>query len=103
MAEDLSPFFAGLDAQRVTFKATGGDRLVQGYFDNAFINADIGEAVLDTTAPRFTCRASEVAFLKVPSVYRGMEVWISGVKYSLIQVQPEGTGLATVTLAHEEQ
>jgi hypothetical protein len=103
MPEDLSPFFAGLDAQRVTFKAPGGDRLVQGYFDNAFINADLGEAVLDTTAPRFTCRASEVAFLKVPSEYRGMDVLISGVKYSLIQVQPEGTGLATVSLAHEEQ
>ena len=32
-----------------------------------------------------------------------MDVIVSGVKYSLIQVQPEGTGLATVTLAHEEQ
>jgi hypothetical protein len=103
MPEDLSPFFAGLDAQRVTFKAPGGDRLVLGYFDNAFINADLGEAVLDTTAPRFTCRASELAFLKTPSQFRGMEVLISGVKYSLIQVQPEGTGTATVTLAHEEQ
>ena len=51
MAEDLSPFFAGLDSQRVTFKTPKGDRLVQGYFDNAFINADLGEAVLDTTAP----------------------------------------------------
>ena len=103
MPEDLSPFFAGLDSQRVTFKTSKGDRLVLGYFDNAFINADLGEAVLDTTAPRFTCRASEVAFLKVPSEYRGMDVLVSGVKYSLLQVQPEGTGLATVTLAHEEQ
>lgn len=103
MPEDLSPFFAGLDSQRVTFKAPGGDRHVLGYFDNAFINADLGEAVLDTTAPRFTCRASELTFLKVPSLYRGMDVLISGVKYSLIRVQPEGTGLVTVTLAHEEQ
>lgn len=103
MNEDLSPFFAGLDSQRVIFKTPKGERLVLGYFDNAFINADLGEAVLDTTAPRFTCRAAEVDFLKVPSDYRGMEVCIAGVKYSLITKQPEGTGLATITLAHEEQ
>jgi hypothetical protein len=103
MAEDLSPFFAGLDSQRVVFKAPGGDRYVLGYFDNAFTNADIGEVILDTTAPRFTCKASEVAFLKVPNDYRGMVVMVAGVKFSLIQKQPEGTGLATITLAHEEQ
>lgn len=103
MREDLSAFFAGLDAQRVTFKAPGGDRMVLGYFDNSFVDANIGETVLDTTTPRFTCRAADVAFLKVPSEFRGMEVRVSGVKFSLIQVQPEGTGLATVVLAHEEQ
>jgi hypothetical protein len=102
MAEDLSPFFAGLDSQKVIFKTTTGDRLVLGYFDNAFISADMGEAVLDTTQPRFTCKAVDVAFLKVPREFRGMDVLVAGRKFSLLQVQPEGTGIATVTLAHED-
>lgn len=101
--EDLSPFFAGLDAQRVLFVTPKGHEEVLGYFDNAFINADIGEVVLDTTAPRFMCRAADLRFLGKPKDFRGMEVRIGETKYSLIQVQPEGTGLATVTLAHEDQ
>jgi hypothetical protein len=28
-------------------------------------------------------------------------VGVAGQTYSIIQIQPEGTGLATVTLAHE--
>ncbi len=101
--EDLSPFFAGLDAQRVVFLTPKGRVEVLGYFDNAFVNADIGEVVLDTTQPRFMCKASDLRFLGKPSEFRGMEVRIGETKYSLVQVQPEGTGLATVVLAHEEQ
>lgn len=69
----------------------------KGIFDKSFVDANIGETVLDTTAPRLTCIASEVAV-----VPREAMVSIRGKAYSVTQIQPDGTGFAIVQLAHEE-
>lgn len=95
-AEDLSPFFAGLDAQPITIHLESGDVVIEGYFDNGFFNTQIGETMLDTTAPRFTCKASDIAGTPEQSL-----VTIAGAAYSIFQIQPEGTGLSTVQLAIE--
>lgn len=94
--ENLSVFFSGLDAQTATFIANGQPRLVQCFFDNAFFDRSVGETVLDTTQPRITCQMAALS-----GVERESLVEVAGKTFSIIQIQPEGTGLATVTLAHE--
>lgn len=69
----------------------------KGIFDNGFVDAAIGETAMDTTAPRLTCAQSDVA-----SLPREAMVTIRGKAYSVVQVQPDGTGFAIVHLAHEE-
>lgn len=69
----------------------------KGIFDNGFVDANIGETVLDTTAPRLTCVASDVA-----NVPREATVTVRGKSYSVTQIQPDGTGFSIVHLAHEE-
>lgn len=68
----------------------------RGIFDNSFVDANIGETVLDTTAPRLTCVASDVV-----NVPREATVTVRGKTYSVTQIQPDGTGFAIVQLAHE--
>jgi hypothetical protein len=94
--EDLAPFFAGLDAKELTFHTDSGNRIVTGYFDNAFFNSQIGETILDTTQPRLT-----VVYSEVSDIPRETMVTVDGKLHSIIQIQPEGTGMATITLAIE--
>ena len=102
MPEDLSPFFDGLDRAELRIVTPQGSRRVTGYFDNSYVSAELGEVTLDTTQPRFTCKAADICWLPHPSVFRGWNAYVGKTRYSLVQVQPEGTGLATVILAHEE-
>ena len=69
---------------------------VNAIFDNSFVDAAIGETAMDTTAPRLTCQASEVATLP-----REALVVIRGKSYSVVQVQPDGTGFTVIHLASE--
>lgn len=108
MAENLRVFFQGLDHGTAVFVTPKGKKEVKVYFDNAFINADLGEAVLDTTAPRLTCVSADLSFLpRDPKAYRGWDVFVTSpmmpkTRFSLVQIQPEGTGISTIILAHEE-
>ena len=85
----------------LVFEWTTGDDETEtltcrGIFDNSFVDANIGETVLDTTAPRLTCIADEVE-----DVPREATVTVRGKTYSVTQIQPDGTGFAIVQLAHE--
>jgi hypothetical protein len=68
----------------------------KGIFDNSFTDTNIGETILDTTAPRLTCLASDVV-----NVPREAMVDVRGKAYSVTQIQPDGTGFSIVQLAHE--
>jgi hypothetical protein len=70
---------------------------VRAIFDNAFVDTATGEIVLDTTAPRLTAKATDVA-----AIPREAVVTIRERVYSVVQIQPDGTGFAMVQLAHEE-
>lgn len=96
MTENLDIFFSGLDSLDVTFNLEDGPRVVRGYFDNAYFDQSVGELILDTTQPRFTCKQSDA--IGIP---RETTVQIGSVLYSVLTVQPEGTGIATIHLAHE--
>lgn len=95
--ENLDVFFSSLDSQEVTFTLSSGIRkTIRGYFDNAFFDTQIGETAMDTTQPRFTCKATDLV-----GIVRENGVVIAGKNFSVVQIQPEGTGLAVVALAHE--
>lgn len=86
--------------EEIVFEWENGDGeesvTCRGIFDNSFVDANIGETALDTTAPRLTCIAADVA-----NVPREALVTIRGKAYSVTQIQPDGTGFSIVHLAHE--
>ena len=93
---NLDVFFSGLDHTEILFALPTGTRIVRGYFDNAFFDSAVGEVVLDSTQPRFQCKEQDVA-----SIPRETACKVEGKDYTVMEIQPDGTGLATVTLAHE--
>jgi len=96
--ENLDVFFSGLDRATATFQlADNQTRDIVGYFDRAFYDAAVGENILDTTQPRFTCKLSDLA-----GVAREMEVTINSETFYVVAIHPEGTGLATVMLGFVE-
>jgi hypothetical protein len=69
---------------------------LKGIFDDSFVDAATGETVLDTTQPRVTCLAEDA--LTIP---REAVTTIRGKAYSVTKIQPDGTGMAIIQLAHE--
>ena len=99
MSEDLSVFFSDLDSQSAVFTTPSGSRSVKGFFDNSFFDSSVGETVLDTTAPRFTCILSDIVGLKE----NRDRVVIAGKTWKIDRIQPEGAGLCTVCLGEVTQ
>lgn len=93
---DLDVFFSGLDHTEIHFALPTGTKIVRGYFDNAFFDSSVGEVVLDSTQPRFQCKASDVS-----GIPRETPCKVEGKSYTVLEIQPDGTGCAVVTLAHE--
>jgi len=96
MNEDMSIFFDGLDSVLAEFVTGNSSWYVQGYFDNGFYDTSVGDVVLDTTQPRFTCDS-----YKISKIQRGSSVIIKSKEYKIIQIQPDGTGTSVVLLSHE--
>ncbi len=95
MKENLDIFISHF-GQDVVFENGGTLHEIRAIFDNAFYDASIGEIVLDTTQPRLTCKLEDIRGIK-----RGDYVNIEEKKFSVLQIQPDGTGMATALLAHE--
>ena len=68
----------------------------KGNFDEAYTDNNLGEQVIGQGQPRFTCVASLVA-----NVERGMPCVVKGKTYSVLQVEPDGTGMAVVVLSYQ--
>ena len=72
----------------------GGARVVRGIFDDPYLDAQLGEYVADTSAPRFTCKASDAA-----GVRRGDWIAIDGTTYNVMtKPQNDGTGMVILRL-----
>lgn len=96
--DPLDVFIADFaENEEIVFEWEDGTKTCKGIFDNGFVDAQIGETSLTTTQPRLTCKASDV----VGVVPIEAEVEIRGKNYSVTDIQPDGTGFAVVTLAHE--
>lgn len=73
----------------------GTTRQVAGIFDDPYLNAELGEYELDTTRPRFTCKAADVV-----GVARGDTVTIGGETFDVMtSPQGDGEGVAMLDLA----
>lgn len=97
MGENLDVFFDGLDSVKAIFTVGYAQKPVIGFFDNGYFDTSVGDVVVDTTQPRFTCKSKDLI-----GVNRGSTVYIKDKKYTLAQIQDEGTGTSTVILAHED-
>ena len=72
-----------------------------GRFDEAFLDSDLGETKMDTNSPRLTCSHAEVR--DVPRDCLVTVTTKAGPRdFIVLQVQPDGTGFALVTLTHDE-
>ena len=80
----------------VTLHFDSGDVVMQMIFDDPFLDTQAGQVVLDTRRPMLTARESDLA-----GVTRGLLVSIGAKNYSVIEVRPDGTGMAYVELAYE--
>lgn len=101
ITENLSVFirdFAEDDEIVFEWETEDGEtsKTLRGIFDDSFVDAQTGETVLDTTQPRLTVIASDAE-----GIPREAVATIRGRAYSVTQIQPEGTGLAIIQLAHE--
>ena len=82
--------------EELAFVWGGGQVTVRGIFDNSFVDSVTGETILDTTQPRITCKWEDAR-----KISREATVMIRGSEYSVTKIEPDGTGFATVQLAHE--
>lgn len=78
----------------ITFCGTNETREVRGIFDDPYLNADLGEYEVDTSAPRFTCAEADVV-----GVRRGDYLTLDGVTYNIMtDPQSDGAGVAILRL-----
>jgi len=94
--ENISVFFSGLDARKVTFQLSSGPRVITAYFDNEFFDAATGEAVLRTTEPRLTA-----IFDDVKDIPRGTKLNIEEIPsdFWTLEIEKDETKTTTVLLS----
>ena len=99
--EDLDDFLSLDDfATTATIQLQDGtSRQVVGVYDDPYLNAELGEYDLDTTRPRFVCKAVDVQ-----GVIRGdtMTLTDGTVLDILTSPQPDGTGMAMLDMAKQQ-
>ena len=90
--------FLSLDEFGITATVTpqdgGPSRSIVGIFDDAFLNAQLGDYDLDTTQPRFLCKSEDAA-----GIIRADELTIEGETFD-VRKSPrvDGAGFATIVM-----
>lgn len=84
-AEDLTPYFADLGVSAVVDSVT-----VRGIFDNDFLTT-LG--VTAGTGPVLLCASADVT-----SAAQGDVVTVGAVGYTIISLEPDGTGMVLLRL-----
>lgn len=95
--DDISVFFNAREfAKTAVFELPGGSRPVDGIFDEAAFDPQSGSTVIDGVNPVFTCSLD-----RVRDIPRGTLLNLDGRRWSVQDIDPEGTGLAIVNLLRE--
>lgn len=90
--EDLTPFFDDF-AIEVDFKGTK----FQGIFENDFDVVDVGNVVVDSSSPKLLCQSVDVALVKTDDSLK-----INGEFFSVVSIQPDGTGVTNIILQERD-
>ncbi len=89
-AETLAPFF---NTSEFGSPATLAGVAVQGIFDAAYQLAGVGDVGMASTAPVFTLPTAQV-----PGGIVGQLLVASGINYTVVEHQPDGTGVSQLLL-----
>ena len=92
--ESAADRLALLDSDEYGVAATYSGSTVYGIFDNDYFDgiADAGVPV-ESAQPRFLCRTADVS-----SVAHDETILISGVTYTIVGIEPDGTGMTNLIL-----
>lgn len=93
--EDFSVFFDtdGFASEFTYYPNVGAEITVNGIFDQAFYEVSGGEVGIAGNQPRIVCETA-----KIPSPVYGEKVKIDGNVFTIVGIQPDGTGTTTLIL-----
>lgn len=97
--EDLSAFLDEEEfAVRVEVTRSDGAVLTfSGIYEDQYMDAQLGEYLMDSTRPRVWCKQVDV-----PGVKKGATCVVDGVAYDVMtEPQGDGTGMAMLELAEQ--
>lgn len=95
--DDSAVFFNAREfAKTAVFELPGAARSVDGIFDEVAFDPQSGATVIDGVNPVFTCPLD-----RVRDIPRGTLLNLDGRRWSVKDIDPEGTGLALVHLIRE--
>jgi len=93
MIHDPQDIFTADFGKPVVLHTDAGDVETLGIYDDAFFDSSIGEIVMDTTQKRLVCKMCDLGSLK-----REDEITAECQRFEVLQIQPDGTGFATILL-----
>lgn len=96
MIDDPTHIFVADFGSPITLHMKGGDRQIMAIYDDAFMDQQLGETVLDTNQKRFTAREKDVVGLKREDTITSIDQ-----RFVVVQIQPDGTGFVTITVSNE--
>lgn len=96
--EPLDTFFQHFsDSAVITLNGGDGAQiLVPCHFYDAFVDSSPGASQMDTTEPYLLCPSSKLTGVQTDDL-----VTVNGKSFSIIQLEPDGTGLTRIPLRHE--
>lgn len=93
MINDPQDIFITDFGKPVILHTDAGDVETLGIYDDAFFDSSVGEVILDTTQKRIVCKMSDLGALK-----REDQITAACQRFEVLQIQPDGTGFATILL-----
>lgn len=93
MISDPQDIYLADFGRPVILHTQDGDIEAVGIYDDAFFDSAAGEIALDTTQKRLVCKLADLGTLK-----REDEITMGCCRFEVLQIQPDGTGFATILL-----
>lgn len=93
LTNDLDVF---LNSDEFAVDVTYNAATIQGIFDAEFSSAVEGEVGIESTVPQVLVKTSDV-----PNVAHNETMTINSVVYSVIGIQPDGTGVTLILLSED--
>ena len=92
--EDMSAFFGASELESgFAVEATWNGDTVNGIFDNEYFGAEVAQIAGEASKPKFHCNEADVA-----GIAQDDTIEINDVEYTIISVQPDGTGFMVLIL-----